>query len=89
MYDKRKPIRWGLWIAVCSLLLLAYPLSLGPFAFVVDIIFLDMLGYDDGSPENALMVCYYPAFYALQFAPRPVLNWYQSYIDGWFVYLVW
>jgi hypothetical protein len=51
MEEKRKPTRWGLWLAVGMGLLVAYPLSLGPaFRFAV-------LGY---VPETVFEIGYEP-----------------------------
>ena len=86
--NQQKSTRWALWIIVCLLAVVAYPLSLGPYAFVVDLVFLEMLQYEDDITLTAMMV-YYPVFYALQYAPAPVQHWYQSYMDGWYISLGW
>lgn len=45
MEEQCKPTRWGLWLVVGLVLLVAYPLSMGPVSWLIDHKYLN---YDTG-----------------------------------------
>lgn len=78
MEEKRKPRRWGRWLVLGLVLLVAYPLSLGP------VVWLEHRGYSNPTLIRARQLLYHPAREInTRFAPAPFRDLWGSYVRWW------
>lgn len=76
MEEKRKPKRWVLWLVVGLVLLVAYPLSIGPFRWC------EVHGVISRPMFKAVRVVYVPVNWLI---PHKSLmgKWLEWYINLW------
>lgn len=77
MEEKRKPRRWGLWLAVACVLFVVYPLSQGPSAW------LSSRGLVSVTTGKWLDAFYWPVHLVSGRSPRSAKAAYNSYLRWW------
>lgn len=79
MEEKRKPKRWLMWLVVGLLLLIAYPLSLGPVRWAAQHISVS----GNGIIAQCLEVFYSPLVWLVWNDIQPVADWLDWYSEVW------
>lgn len=80
MEEQRKPRRWLMWLAVgLPFLLVAYPMSVGPFAWMVRHRWIPQ-----GSIIHELIAAAYsPLFWLIKLDAERAGVWFEWYVDHW------
>ena len=76
MEERRKPLSWLCWTVVAWMLLVAYPLSIGPAMWLLP---------NNGSSQSQYVVqtAYYPILHSHRFLPAPLHGMAYAYLNFW------